>query len=148
DRASRVAVVDHAALRLRILTSVGNGGVPAACVPGPGDAFRREPVANGLLGEGRRRMARGVGKLTAARRGRWNAAGLVQRLRSIDEEAVRRGTAVEYLDRPVEGACCRARLLLERAVLELGSRLLRRIRVHWRAGAYQPLVVQVGAAKR
>ena len=89
DRARVRARVDHRALRLRILPPVGKRRVPAAGIPGPGNAFRRERVANRAVREWRRRKPGRIREIEAAAgRGR-GAARLVGRLRRVDEVAVR-----------------------------------------------------------
>src|SRR5262245_16880978 len=52
---ARLEGIDDAALLARVAPAIPGRVVPAAAVPGPGDAFRRKRVADRLLGRRRQR---------------------------------------------------------------------------------------------
>src|SRR5581483_1516896 len=76
--------VDDGALLARRVAAVGERGIPAAGVPGPRDAFRRQRVADGFLALRRQRVARGIREIGIAAGRRRHAAWLVGRLRRVD----------------------------------------------------------------
>src|SRR3954447_9640963 len=103
------AGVDDFALFLGRATAIGEPLVPAAGIPGPADALRRQGVAD------RRRMLRrqrrvpglvagGVGEIGIAARRRRHPARLIGRLRRVDRVAVGRDLAADAAAVDIDGA--------------------------------------------
>src|SRR5262245_58578291 len=94
-------------------------------------------------------MPGGIRETRVASRRRRKGTWLVRRLHRVHHKAVRRNTAVTAPDRrPVERGLWRLWRELEVAGgVELGAHMCRRILERRRAGAGEPEVVEIGAAK-